>query len=124
LAYEQKGMYREAIAEFRQAVANSNQHPTAMASLAHAYAASGNRGEAHKILSELKDSSPRRYVSPYGIALIYVGLEEKQQAFRWLEKADEKGNIELVWIKVEPRLDPLRSDPRFADLMRKIGLPQ
>jgi eukaryotic-like serine/threonine-protein kinase len=124
LAYEQKGMYRETIAEFQQAVNNSNRSPLAVASLGHAYAVSGNNAEARQVLSEMKALLERRYVSTYGIAIIHVGLGEKEQALQWLAKANEERNIELVWMKVDPRLDPLRDDPRFEELLRKVGFPQ
>ena len=124
MAYALKGMYGEAIAESRQAMNYSKGAPLATVSLGYAYAVAGNRREAEKVLSELTDFSARRYVSPYGVALMYVGLGEREQAFQWLEKAHEERNVELIWIKVDPRLDPLRPDPRFADLMRRVGLPQ
>jgi eukaryotic-like serine/threonine-protein kinase len=122
-AYEEKGMYREAIAEFRQAAAYSNQHPTVLAALAHAYAVSGDRGEAQKALDELTKLSERRYVSAYGVAVVHAGLGEKEQALRWLEKAVEQRDY-MNRLKVDPRLDPLRTDPRFSELLRKVGLPQ
>jgi hypothetical protein len=67
--------------------------------------------------------SNRRYVSPYSIALIYTGLGEKEQAFAWLEKAYEDRSSLMIYLKVEPMLDSLRSDPRFTDLLHRIGLP-
>ncbi|MDQ3754320.1 MAG: hypothetical protein M3371_06260, partial [Acidobacteriota bacterium] len=114
--------YREAIEEFRQGANYSNRHPTVVVALGYAYAVSGNRGEAQRALAELKDLSERRYVSPYSVATIYIGLGEKEQALHWLEKAYEERNFELIWSKVEPRLDPLHADPRFQDLLRRVGL--
>jgi len=124
LAYVQKKMYQEAIAEFQQAAKNSNRAPLAITSLGHAFAASGNKVEAQRVLAELKELSLRRYVSPYGIAMIYAALGDKEQAFQWLEKANDERNTEMVFLKVDPRADPLRNDPRFADLVKRIGLPQ
>ena len=124
VAYEQKEMYKEAIGHFQQAVRYSNRHPAAVAALGHAFAVSGNRGEAQRLLAELKGLSESRYVSPYNIALIYLGLREKEQARQWLEKAYDEKSFEMNWIKVEPRLDPLRSDPRFTELLRRMNLPQ
>ena len=123
LAYEQKGMYREAIAEFRQAVAYSNQHPTALAALAHAFAVSKERSEAQKSLYELTKLSELRYVSPFDVAIVYLGLGGKEQAFRWLDRAVTRRNY-INWLNLDPRLAPLRTDPRYADLMRRVGLPQ
>jgi hypothetical protein len=92
--------------------------------LGHVYAVSGKKGEARTVLNELKQLSGQEYVPAYGIALVYAGLGEKDQAFAWLEKAYEEHAFKMAWLKVEPRWDSLRSDPRFADLLRRIGLPQ
>ena len=124
LAYVQKQLYREAILEFQQAANNSNRAPLVIVSLGHAYAVSGNKVEAQKVLAELKDLSQRRYVSAYSVAVIYAGLGEKEQAFQWLEKADEERSTELVFLKVDPRLDPLRNDSRFQELVKRVGVPQ
>jgi tetratricopeptide (TPR) repeat protein len=123
LPYTQKKMYREAIAEFEQAVNNSNRAPQPLMSLGHAYAVSGNKVEAQKVLAEIRDLSQERYVSPYGVAAIYVGLGEKEQAFDWLKKAFDEGNTELTFLKVDPRLDPLRDDRRFQELLDRAGFP-
>ena len=85
---------------------------------------SGRRGEAQKLIDELKEQAKHRHVTPYWIAMIYVGLGEKDQAFAWFEKAYEERSFQLLWFKTDPMLDTLRSDPRFADLLRRIGLPQ
>jgi len=124
LPYVQKKMYSEAINEFQQAVNNSNRAPQPLVSLGHAYAVSGNKVEAQKVLAELKDLSQGSYVSPYGVAAIYVGLGEKGQAFDWLEKAFHEDSTELTFLKVDPRLDPLRDDPRFQELLYRAGFPQ
>ncbi len=120
--YVQKGMYQEAIAEFKKA-ALLGSGPLALARLGHAYAISGKRGEAIKVLNELKELSKRRYVSPFDTALIYTGLGDKDNALESLEKAYEDRAFDLALLKVEPMLDGLRSDPRFQDLMRRLGLP-
>jgi len=92
-----------------------------MSLLGHAYAASGKKAEAQRILGEL-DQQKQRYVSPYTIATIYAGLGEKDQAFKWLEKAFEERDIWLMNLKVDPVLKNLRSDQRFANLLQRIGL--
>src|SRR5262245_35837807 len=120
LAYEQKGMYKEAIAEFQQGVKLSNS-PLMLSLLGHAYAASGNRGEAQRILAEL-DQEKQRYVSPYTVATIYAGLGDKDQVFKWLEKAFDDRDIWLMNLKVDPLFKPIRSDQRFTDLLKRIGL--
>ena len=120
LVYEQKGMYKEAIAEFQQAAKLSGS-PLMMSLLGHAYAVSGNRAEAQRILVELGQQK-QRYVSPYTVATIYAGLGDKDQAFKWLEKAVDERDIWLMNLKVDPLFKPLRSDDRFAKLLRSIGL--
>jgi len=92
------------------------------AEVGYSYAASGKKGDAQKVLRELKDEAARRYVDPYLIAIIHAGLGEKDQAFVWLEKAFEERSAWMPWLKVEPKFDGLRSDRRFQDLMRRIGL--
>jgi TolB-like protein/lipopolysaccharide biosynthesis regulator YciM len=123
LPYVQKKMYAEAIAEFQQAATNANRAPQPLISLAHAYGVSGNAIEAEKLLAELKGMSQSRYVSPYGIATIHAGMGGKEQAFQWLEKAFDEQNTELTFLKVDPRLDPLRDDPQFQELIDKVGFP-
>jgi DNA-binding winged helix-turn-helix (wHTH) protein/TolB-like protein/Tfp pilus assembly protein PilF len=120
LAYEQKGMHKEAIAEFAKGVKLSAS-PLMISLLGHAYAVSGNKPEAQRILAEL-DKQKQRYVSPYTVATIYAGLGDKDQAFKWLEKAFEERDIWLMNLKVDPQFTPLRSDPRFSDLLTRIGL--
>jgi tetratricopeptide (TPR) repeat protein len=125
-AYEQKGMYKEAIAVLRQRLTMPDRRPglALISSLGHAYAVAGQRAEAQKMLNELHGLTKTRYVSAYHVGLIYTGLGDKEQAFHWLGKAADEGFHQLIWLKVEPRFAPLRSDPRFADLVRRIGLPQ
>jgi eukaryotic-like serine/threonine-protein kinase len=124
LAYEQKGMYAEAISEYQQALALSGGSTLMIAHLGHAYAASGDKIRAQQSLTELEERSKQGYVSAYLTAVIYAGLGEKEKAFEWLEKAYEERAEFLIYLKTDPRLEPLRSDPRFIDLLRRIGLPQ
>jgi serine/threonine-protein kinase len=121
-AFEQKGMYQEAIAEFQKAIELSGGSPEALSGLGHAYAVSGKRDKARQVIDELKQLSTRRYIDPALIAVIYAGLGEKDEAFRWLEKAYEDRSSWLVHAKAEPGFDPLRSDLRFTDLLRRVGL--
>src|SRR5438552_3117055 len=121
LAYEQKAMYAEAVAELSKAADLSNGSAQMKATLAHAYAMAKNP-EARKILLELEEAAEQRYVSPYDIATIYAALGEKDQAFAWLEKAYEERSGWLAYLQVNPILDNLRPDPRFAGLVRRIGL--
>jgi DNA-binding SARP family transcriptional activator/Flp pilus assembly protein TadD len=122
LAYEQKAMYEEAVEEFLKAVALSGGSAHALVLLGHTYAVSGRRREALKVLDELSELAQRRYFSPYRVAAIHLGLGETDRAFEWLERAYEERDSWLVWLKVDPVLDGLRSDPRFTNLLRRVGL--
>jgi eukaryotic-like serine/threonine-protein kinase len=120
-AYEQLGKYEEAIAEFQKALELSGGDLTTRASLAHVYAVSGRRARAERILNDLKQQAKGSNLT-YQIADIYLGLRQKEEAFQWLEKAFEERSGWLTWTAIEPKLDPLRSDPRFADLLRRMRL--
>jgi TolB-like protein/DNA-binding winged helix-turn-helix (wHTH) protein len=122
--YEQKGMYEAAIEEFSKAMRLSGEgrRPVMEAALGHAYALAGKRTEAERVLAGLEETAKRRFISPYGIAVIYAGLGDKERAFAWLNRAYEERDNWLNYLKVEPRLDPLRSDARFADILRRVGL--
>jgi serine/threonine-protein kinase len=124
-AYEQQGRFEEAIVGFQRAITltSGGDKTLAMAGLGHVYAASGRKGEARNVLSELRTLSEHSYVPAHDVALVYAGLGERDKAFTWLETAYEEHSFNLSHLKVEPRFDPLRSDPRFADLLRRIGLP-
>ncbi|MEK6324039.1 MAG: protein kinase [Acidobacteriota bacterium] len=119
--YVQKGMYKEAISEYQRSIPLSGDSPDEPASLGYAYALSGKRREAQQVIDELKERSKRRHISPAIIAFIYMGLGEKDQAFAWLDKAYEERDSILVLLKVEPMFDSLRSDSRFAALLRRAG---
>jgi len=123
VAYLQKKMTKEGIAQIQQSRSLSGESAEEIAYLGYAYAVSGQRVEAEKVISELQEQAKHRYVSPYLLALIYVGLDEKDQAFVWLEKAYEDRSVNLIWLKVEPIFDPLRSDPRFTQLVARLNLP-
>jgi len=121
-AYLQKGMYKEAIAEINEAVRLSNGDVRMLATLGHSYAVSGNRTEALRILGELQKLSQQRYVSPYFIAVVYVGLGDDELALQWLEKAYEERHPYLILLKVEPVFDRLRANQKFVDLEKRVGL--
>ncbi|MBA2527038.1 MAG: protein kinase [Pyrinomonadaceae bacterium] len=122
-AYAMKGSFQEAIAEYQKA-RQQNDDPQVLALLAHAYAASGQRYEALRMLDQLKGISKQRYVSAYSFALVYAGLGERDQALQWLEQGYQNRDWQTSHLKVDPMLDNLRPDPRFNDLLRRAGLPQ
>jgi tetratricopeptide (TPR) repeat protein len=120
-AYLQKHMYAEAVAELQKAVELSNGSPTCIANLARAFAASGKTSEALKLLDDLKKNSNRNYSDASEIAVIYAALGDSDHAMNWLEKGfEERFNPGVL---SRPGFDPLRSDPRFQNLVRLIGLP-
>jgi len=123
LCYERKGMYSDAIAEFEK-MSSLGARTVALAELGQAYAAAGKRNEAQKVLAELQEISKPRYVSPSVFALIYAALGDKDQAFAWLEKSIDEHDLITARLKVDQRFDNLRSDPRFAELVKRVGLPQ
>ena len=122
-AYEQKGNYALAIPELRKAVELSRGTPLMVSALAHAYARSGNRPEAEKLLAQLQAKSMNHYVSPYYFAIVCVGLGRTEEALDWLEKAFGDRSNGLVFLKVEPELDDLRSNSRFIALQQKLEFP-
>jgi TolB-like protein/Flp pilus assembly protein TadD len=121
--YLMKGMYKDALAEFQICRALDRTDPGTSASLAMAYAAAGNREEALRILGRLKQQSKREYISPDSIALVYVWLGDKNEAFAWLQKALDDHDGLTVQLNVDPELDPLRGDPRFRASLRRMNFP-
>jgi TolB-like protein/Tfp pilus assembly protein PilF len=122
--YEQKRMPDEATAQFQKAVGATQGRAFFLAALGHAYAVAGRRSDAEQVLQTLSQRANKSYVSAFDVATIYAGLGEKDTAFAWLEKAAAERSSFLVYSKWEPRLDPLRSDPRFNQLLKRIGLPE
>jgi len=121
LAYLQKSMFDEAIAELQTALAIFGENPRAAAVLAYAYAISGKKDEAQALFDDLKDRSLRQYIAPCLIGLICIGLGDHDQAFAWLEKGCDERDLGLIWLKVEPMADKLRSDSRFENFLRRVG---
>ena len=123
-AYEQKGMFAEAIAEAQKPAGVTDGSVTRLAMLGHAYAVAGKKREARQVLARLKIKFREDYIPPYHTALVYAGLGQKNEAFEWLEKAFEDRQWMMAFLKVDPGWDALRSDPRFADLLRRTGLAE
>jgi DNA-binding winged helix-turn-helix (wHTH) protein/TolB-like protein/Flp pilus assembly protein TadD len=121
LAYREKGEYDAAVEQLRKGIAQMKA-PAPLSHLAYAYAKMGRKDEAKRLLEELKHLSTQRYVSSALIANIFVGLGDKDRAFEWLEKGYEERDFRMIFLKVAPMLDNLRSDPRFTDLLRRMGL--
>jgi TolB-like protein/Flp pilus assembly protein TadD len=119
IIYAEKGMYDEAISEFQKL----GQQPHALGHIGNVYARMGRTAEAHDAISRLKEHVQTDGIGRYEIALVYAGMGERNEAFRWLEKSYAAHDKGLTYLKIDPCLDPLRSDPRFHDLLRRVGLP-
>lgn len=121
-AYEQKGLLEQAISELESGVRLSGESTFALARLGQGYALAGRSDEAHAVLKQLATFSNQKYVSPYDIAMLHVALQESDAAFTYLQRALEQRSLWLGYLNVEPQVDPIRSDPRFQELLRHIGL--
>ena len=121
-AYLEKGRLPDAIASFDRAVKLSERSPHFLASLAHAYGIAGHTKKAAALLVELHRQSKKMYVSPYAFALVETGLGHKDNAFDWLNTGYEQRSTALPFIGINPRLAPLRADPRFGELLRRLDL--
>jgi Flp pilus assembly protein TadD len=122
LAYEQKGMFADAIAELRQTVSLSGGAPRCVSTLGHAYAISGQRRMAEQALARLRKQARQRYVAPYDMAEIHIGLGQKEQVFKYLEMAYADHSCLILWLRTDPRFDTIRGDPRYGDLLRRMHL--
>ena len=121
-AYAYLNKFPEAIAEIEKAVELSGGSSFYMSKLGWTYAQAGKDNEAKRILEKLKELSNKHYVSPFHIACVYAGLKENDRAFDWLERAYKERDELLIAIKTNPYLDPIRTDERFSELLKKIGL--
>src|SRR5882724_5497365 len=121
-AYREKKMYKQALNEFDLARKQSNGSPALLGLYGHALAIAGDRVAAQQILAQLEASSKTRYVPALYFAAVYTGFGDKESTFQWLEKAFQEQDDRLVYLGVDPIADPLRSDPRFQQLMKRSGL--
>ena len=122
MAYEQKQIHKKAINEMRKALKLSNESPRIMGWLGFSYARSGDRIQAQQIIEKLKKRSKKRHVDPYNIAVVQAGLGNIEAAFESLEKAYDERSGQLIFLGVDPLMDSLRADPRFAGLAGRLGL--
>jgi TolB-like protein/Flp pilus assembly protein TadD len=116
--YAEKGRYAESISEFLK----SGNGVDSLGHLGNAYARAGQVAAARKTIAQLEQHVQKNGVGRYEIALVYAGLGKKQEAFKWLDEAYDAHDVGLLYLKIDPCLDPLRSDPRFDNLMRRVGL--
>ena len=117
-ALTQKGLYDEAIAAIKD-----QGHPRLRGLLGYVYAVAGRTGDAQKVLDELKGMPRRRFGDAFALVRIHAALGENDQAFEWLQKARDERDSLVIWLKVDPTLDNLRSDPRFNKVLEEMGLP-
>jgi tetratricopeptide (TPR) repeat protein len=122
LALEQLHEYEDAAAAFETALSLSPRDARATPALGHVYGLMGRRQDALRLIESTRDRDMRGWLGPTSVAVIYLGLGDKDAAFSWFEKAWKLREGALPYIKLDPRCDPVRSDPRFALLLRKIGL--
>jgi len=122
MAFQQKNMFEESIKDYQYALELSPEDQNYLAALGHVYASSGNTSAARNILDTLFALNKKEHVSPFFVALVYAGLNDKEKALQWLEKAYEEKSGSVRYLKMEPRLQNLRNEPRYSALMKKIGL--
>src|SRR5215472_4580276 len=120
--YEQKKMFDLAIAEFQTGIQLTRASAFSLAKLAHGFALGGSPDRSRSLLQQLLEFPREKYVSPYDIATVYVGLGKHDDAFASLNRAFEERSLWMGYLNVEPQMDPLRADPRFQDLLRRVGL--
>jgi TolB-like protein/Flp pilus assembly protein TadD len=122
-AYQQKGLFDEAMESLKTGAHLAGDSAYALARMGYGYAVSGNQAEARAVLGRLQSSSSERYVSPYDVAIVHLGLEERDEAIDWLRKALEERSPWMGYLGVEPQMDALRQDPRFREMLQRVGLP-
>lgn len=123
-AYQEQRKYPQAIHEYKSTLAGNASWPVALAALGHVYGVSGEVDSAQYVLKNMQALSKEKFVTSYGMALVYTGLGKKEQAYEWLNKAYEERSNWLVWLKTDPRFISLRADRQFAEMVSKVGLPQ
>jgi tetratricopeptide (TPR) repeat protein len=122
MADSQTGRHTEAIAVLEKAATRSHRTPAIIASLGRAYALAGRKRDAKRLLDELFEVAKTRYVSPHAFTEVYLGLGDHERAFEWMEREYEDRSNSVAWFGTTPMFDPLRSDPRFIDLLHRINL--
>jgi tetratricopeptide (TPR) repeat protein len=118
--YQELGRFDDALAEFHQVETSLPQWPVSMAARGYVAGLAGHQDEARQILAEMERLANHTYVTPYGVALVHAGLGSSNVALAWLHKAFEERSHWLVWLRLDPRWNGLRQDPRFAEIVRRM----
>jgi tetratricopeptide (TPR) repeat protein len=122
MTYELNGNLKDASVEYQRAKQLTDD-PYLLAHIAHVEAAQGRREEALKIIEQMKQLATQRYVPAYAFAVAYIGVGQKEEALNWLERSDEDRAFDILHVNVEPFFDSLRNEPRFKQLVERVGLP-
>ncbi|MFI5154144.1 MAG: tetratricopeptide repeat protein [Chitinophagales bacterium] len=122
--YQEQNMFKEAIQEYQNSLKITPRWAVPIGGIGYVYGISGQKAEAEKYLAKLKEYSSSQYITPYAVALVYTSLGDKDNAFQWLEKSFVDRTNWLVWLKLDRRWNPLKSDPRFDKLLERIKLPR
>jgi tetratricopeptide (TPR) repeat protein len=123
-SYQQQKKYTQAIQEYKSTLDASPNWSVALAAIGNVYGVSGEKERAQNVVDALQTLSTKKFVTSYGMALVYMGLEEKEQVYAWLNKAYEERSNWLVWLKTDPRFNSIRSEKQFEELVNKVGLPR
>jgi DNA-binding winged helix-turn-helix (wHTH) protein/TolB-like protein/Flp pilus assembly protein TadD len=120
--YERKGEYERAIGECQKQLVSSPDNPVILCPLGYAYARSGRMSEAQAILNKFLETRKQHYLSPFLIALLCAGMDKKDAAFEWLNRALDERDPQMIWFHLDPQFEDLHSDPRYADLLRRMNI--
>ncbi len=123
-SYQQIGLYNDAITEFRRVEQSVPEWPVAIAARGSVEGAAGRPEKAKAVLAELQEAAKRRFVTAYGVALVHAAIGDAEAAFTWLDRALAERSQWLVWLRLDPRFNTLRADPRFSGLLDRIKFPQ
>jgi eukaryotic-like serine/threonine-protein kinase len=121
--YQAQGRYAQAVTEFQSAGPGVSQWPPALAGLGHLYGILGKRSEALQVIAEMRGMAEKGFVTAYAPTLVYLGIGDKEKTLAGLNRCLEERSNWMVWLLKDPRWDPMRSEPRFQEIIHKVGFP-